>query len=333
MTTSTFTCGYSVADATATQNWVTALHTALTTVGLVQTSDTGQVTPSAIAAPTTANVAVGYTVYRFNDAAQSTYPLFLKVEFGSQGHATAASGYPGVWLTVGTGSNGSGTITGTLFARTQLGITATGTTATGSASTFTGRASGGTDWVSLFPWTNLMASANGVGATAYRAPFFHIERTNSGTGIVMCTTAAVTSAGANSVLSSGVSASGPWVSFINHATGTNTTGLAPVTVPYSIAGSTLGVSTSLAAGTIGPVFPWVCIAPGLAPSQAVSILSYPGGDTPGSTFTTSLGGTTRTYMPIPLSDAQNMFGLAVKAEPGATSVTVSRYVGAAIRWE
>jgi hypothetical protein len=47
----------------------------------------------------------GYEVWRFNDAQQATAPIFLKFEFGSN--------VPTVKITVGTGSNGSGTITGT----------------------------------------------------------------------------------------------------------------------------------------------------------------------------------------------------------------------------
>ena len=46
----------------------------------------------------------GYEIWRFADST-----LYLKFEYGTAG----TSNYPQMWVTVGTGSNGSGTITGT----------------------------------------------------------------------------------------------------------------------------------------------------------------------------------------------------------------------------
>lgn len=77
----------------------------------LQTADTGQMTISTATAPVAANTKVGYRVYKMNDALQATSPIFVRVDFGS-GSAAAT---PGIWFTIGTGSNGSGTITGILF--------------------------------------------------------------------------------------------------------------------------------------------------------------------------------------------------------------------------
>lgn len=82
-----------------------AIHNALiATGGLIQTADTGQT-------DFTANTrsAGGYTVYRFNDAHQSSYPLFLKIVWTPTSLTRQT-----LTIDVGTGSNGAGTITGVI---------------------------------------------------------------------------------------------------------------------------------------------------------------------------------------------------------------------------
>jgi hypothetical protein len=101
----------------------------------VQTGDTGQVNLATVTKPGAANTSQGYEIWRMNDSLQSTKPVFLKLEYGSGG----ATNTPAIWLTIGTGSDGAGTITGTLFARTQNPATTSNTSTPnkcfGSAST------------------------------------------------------------------------------------------------------------------------------------------------------------------------------------------------------
>lgn len=116
--------------------WVNELIVALCGtggVGLTQTTDTGQGSTvsgstggcnfSGTLALATASV---YYVFKFNDTLQATAPIFIKLEFGNGNAANA----PGIWITVGTGSNGAGTITGTVMTRcncngggSQTGVT------------------------------------------------------------------------------------------------------------------------------------------------------------------------------------------------------------------
>jgi hypothetical protein len=93
--------------------------------GLTQTADTGQVNWTTVTYSSTANTSSGYEIYEFTDALQSTYPIYLKIEYGTGDDPAAANGSPTIWLTVGQGSNGSGTLTGTLTTRTQIGCTNT----------------------------------------------------------------------------------------------------------------------------------------------------------------------------------------------------------------
>ena len=112
--------------------WVSEVVTALfTTIGVTQTADTGQINPTTVAFPSAANTSQGYVIGRFNDTLQATLPVFFKLEFGSGSGAAN----PQMWITIGTGSNGSGTITGTVGTRAAV---CNGTTA-GSVTSFTSR--------------------------------------------------------------------------------------------------------------------------------------------------------------------------------------------------
>ena len=117
--------------------WGKAISDSLQAVGIVKTSDSGQINWATVAAPTAANTKMGYEIYRFNDTLQSTAPVFIKLSFGSG--SSSATG-PGLWISVGTGSNGSGVITGGILSE-QLIYMSSGATVTthyvsGSANRF-----------------------------------------------------------------------------------------------------------------------------------------------------------------------------------------------------
>lgn len=101
------------------QAWVNEVFTNLVTnCGLTQTADTGQMAvPCVTAAPGAASTSAGYYVFKFNDTLQATAPIFLKIEFGS---GVSGATFPMMWITVGTGSNGSGTINGTAMTRVAM---------------------------------------------------------------------------------------------------------------------------------------------------------------------------------------------------------------------
>lgn len=97
--------------------WGLSISTALAAIGLVQTSDTGQINWTTVTKPSGATASQGYEIWRMNDTAQSTAPIFMKIEYGS-GNSGAN---PSIYLTIGTGSNGSGTLNGTpIAARFQI---------------------------------------------------------------------------------------------------------------------------------------------------------------------------------------------------------------------
>jgi len=99
------------------------MNAMLAATGLVQTSDTGQINWTTVTKPGAANTSAGYEIWQFTDSVGSIY---CKLEYGTGTNATQ----PGWWVTFGTGSNGSGTLTGYTTTRqeTQPGFAASSTT-------------------------------------------------------------------------------------------------------------------------------------------------------------------------------------------------------------
>lgn len=112
MTAYTITDGRTVMTTGSPATWIKAIYDGLIAVGLEQTTDTGQLdlsttSPNAFDA---SNFDYGYSVFKWTDSYQTTYPIFIKVNYRNDGFYN----YRGVLqITVGQGSNGSGTITGT----------------------------------------------------------------------------------------------------------------------------------------------------------------------------------------------------------------------------
>lgn len=96
---------------------IVAMRAALAAVGLVQTSDTGQIDPVTVAKPVGVSTSAGYEIWRFNDARQADFPVFIKVEYGTSSvNATSLA----MWMTVGSATNGAGTINAQTSSRVNL---------------------------------------------------------------------------------------------------------------------------------------------------------------------------------------------------------------------
>ena len=90
--------------------WVDFISDNLTTMGWAKTADTGQIDTTTVAKPTAGSTAMGYEIRLSNDAFDNVY---IKLEYGSGFNAYSK----GLWVTLGTGSDGAGAITGEFFAR------------------------------------------------------------------------------------------------------------------------------------------------------------------------------------------------------------------------
>lgn len=144
----------------------------VTSGGWVVTGDTGQTLPSALLHPTNVSLKKGYRIYRMADSLQSTYPVFMRIDFGS---ASGGTNIPGIWLVIGTGSDGAGNITGVLWngggitSPTVSCVTSSTTQVTNSY----GSADTGRGCFSMFVQTASMGY--------YMV--FGIERTKTGSGV------------------------------------------------------------------------------------------------------------------------------------------------------
>lgn len=118
MTTAAFTTAADHSTDAAFRAWGSELNTQLAAVGLVQTADTGQINWTTVTRAG-ANADAGYEVWRMNDTQQSSAPFFLKLTYGTGGSTSG----PRMRVEVGTGSNGSGTITNTTVIATMMSCT------------------------------------------------------------------------------------------------------------------------------------------------------------------------------------------------------------------
>jgi hypothetical protein len=152
--------------------WASEVSTQLAAIGLVQTADTGQINLVTVTRPGT-STAGGYQIWRFADST-----LYMKIEYGTGTSATA----PQMWITVGTGSNGTGTLTGQLSTRN---IFTSNSAPTSTATLYTSRWCRIADAFS-FHWKEGFASAGVVSGG-----LLVIGKTVDGTGAATTTGFAV----------------------------------------------------------------------------------------------------------------------------------------------
>jgi hypothetical protein len=178
---------------TGFQNWVTEIVTMLfTTLGVTQTADTGQINPATVTRPAV-NTMAGYVIGEFNDTLNSSSPLFFKIQFGTANSAAV----PAMSLQIGTGSNGSGTLTGPTTLATFM---TNSTLATSTTTPYITRACyNATDGVLWLSW-----KLNGASQTNVSLGGFLIARSNNSSGVatgdgaIHVSNASVTTGGAAS---------------------------------------------------------------------------------------------------------------------------------------
>lgn len=143
--------------------WGKEISDAFAALGWVKASDSGQVDWATIASVPLAASPV-YEVWKMNDSLQATSPFFLKIEYG------IVSTSPQIWLTLGTGSNGSGTLNG---AGSRIAATSTAMTESGNAQ-FECDFSGSTSRFNCCLWRNNTTVASVI--------MFGIERSRDNAG-------------------------------------------------------------------------------------------------------------------------------------------------------
>lgn len=141
MTATTYSAALQQTSDAEFRDWGSKLSAAMTTCGHTMTADTGQINWATVTRPAV-STAGGYEIREFTDTMAASYPVFVKYEYGT---GTAAA-LPALWITVGTGSDGAGNITGVLVARFKIG------TAISNASSYESRVTGDTDRIAFILW-------------------------------------------------------------------------------------------------------------------------------------------------------------------------------------
>jgi len=126
------------------RTWGKAICDNLIALGWTRASDTGNINWATVTKPASANTPAGWEIFCMNDSLQATKPVFIKLEFGCGGSTTN----PSVWITGGTGSNGSGTLTGQIGTRWQC------TNSSSGATIYTSRFSGASNRFVFTLWQN-----------------------------------------------------------------------------------------------------------------------------------------------------------------------------------
>lgn len=230
----------------------------LTAGGWTKTADTGQIDWTTVTKAAGVSTSQGYEIRTSTDALTAIY---VKIEYGS--NATSANQL-GFWITTGTGSNGTGTLTGQVGARTQI-ASATSTAAN-------------VDYVSAT--TSRFSIAHYVPTTAASSSLaFLVQRTTDATG-------ADTSTGFICLIESATSAKNQYTSFAGGASTQRGN------IGWMLYGTT---PVPGSAGAI-PVFPFYVAGPSdfTLIRDAVAIpTTYAGGQ---SMHTLSILGSNRTYV-------------------------------------
>lgn len=172
MTTLSLSSTLSMANTAALRALGSELNGYLATVGLVQQTDTGQVNWTTVTLPA-ASTAIGYEIWAFPDLS-----IYFRIDWKTQSTATNS---PNMSITVGTGSNGSGAITGAATTALLVSTSTGGLTSTTTSYTTYGCLTPDAFWLS---WKSL-AVTSGVNPVAAMA--FCIEKTCDSAGAANAT--------------------------------------------------------------------------------------------------------------------------------------------------
>jgi len=99
--------------------WGNTVSNMFANSGMVKMTGVGEIDWSTVTLPLTTYTTQGYEIWRFNDALQSTAPVYFRLDYGSG----AANVRPGMWFTLGNGMESNGNLMG---ARSPAAYSSTG---------------------------------------------------------------------------------------------------------------------------------------------------------------------------------------------------------------
>lgn len=236
------------------QAFVALCSASFDAIGMTKTADTGQINPATVSRP--ANSAVGgYEIRSLGDSLMGTYPVYLKIEYGSN----TSNSYQQVWITIGKGSNGSGTITSVIHARQALAAS----TITGALHGCASRGPGGISWV-IGPGNSQLG--------------FHVERSLNSIGVATGDALLVVPGMNNSTHTTS------WHVY-QYAAPTSywVKGFSPVCIPSIVNGYSITAANPFATGSAPTAMPLPICCPGVTPWISRQLIAVPPGDLLAST--------------------------------------------------
>jgi hypothetical protein len=262
------------------KQWASAISAFFATAGWSQAADTGQVNWSTIASVPGSGAYV-YEVWQPNDGLTTFY---LKVEYGN----VSGTNCPSLRLSIGTGTNGSGTLTG--FFTAAINCNLASFTAPSTSTQYECDFSGAAGRICVMMWRN---------GTNNCQQLFCVERSLNSSGSYTATYVTLYAIGYNGGGSGGSSGSQQSVYL---GVGAGPASLASSSFPAAGSGGILARLTGR--GTLSAAFNGSIPIDVACPN--IGFFDYPGtvigigqsaDITEGVTFSVTLYGSTRTYMP------------------------------------
>jgi hypothetical protein len=271
------------------KSWAQFISNFFATAGWTQTTDTGQVNWGTIASvPSSTYV---YEIWKAADSQASTTPIYVKMEYGFS--ATLV----GIRVTTGTGSNGSGTLTGAIMGP----YTGAGTPANQGGTTYPCYASGDSGDIRFMMWQS----------NATVESIFGIERSKDSSG-------AKTTDYFSLLLTNAGNANG-WVQQTTLGGLVTSAETNFVSVSSSNAGASETFNSTTAAN---PVFPLI----GKLGNPMLGFCMALAADvSEGASVTVSIYGANHTYIATKLGSVQNMTVYSAGSHAGQKTATLMRY--------
>jgi hypothetical protein len=105
--------------------WGKGISDALAACGLTKSSDTGQIDWATVSKPGAGSTMQGYEIWKFTDSLQTTAPIYVKIQYGSQ----STTNNPGLVIDIGHASDGAGNLTGITATQRTFGCSGSSSTA------------------------------------------------------------------------------------------------------------------------------------------------------------------------------------------------------------
>lgn len=107
--------------------WGSTVSSHMAAVGLVQSADSGQINWTTVTRPALVNTMAGYEIWKLQDSLFAVAPIYMKLEYGT---ASSTVNTPAMVASVGTGTDGSGNLTGLISDRRVMNSTNASTVGT-----------------------------------------------------------------------------------------------------------------------------------------------------------------------------------------------------------